>query len=161
MLFKSHRITPDHFVELEFVGADGIHRRALSPGDDISDLPAEVQQAIRLDWLPSVVAAYRAANQPAAPTAAEIMDRFAAAIQVRIDQTAQERHYDSMQSAVSYRGDPNPQFAAEAEALFEWRSAVWTYATAELEKVKAGQRPQPNIAEFVVELPSFVWPEVG
>ena len=34
----------------------------------------------------------------------------------------------------------------------------WSYATAELEKVTAGERAQPGIEEFVGELPAFVWP---
>lgn len=97
-------------------------------------------------------------EQRAAEAAAEAVSDYSDAIQAHLEAKAAERHYDSIQSAVSYRGDPNAQFAAEAEALFVWRSAVWTYATAELDKVTAGQRDQPGIEEFVGELPTFVWP---
>lgn len=83
---------------------------------------------------------------------------YSVAIQALLEAKARERHYDSVQSAVSYRDDANEQFAAEAAALFAWRSAVWTYATAELEKVTAGERTQPGIKEFIGELPAFIWP---
>lgn len=98
-------------------------------------------------------------EQRAADAAAKAVFEYSDAIQAHLEAKARERHYDSIQSAVSYRGDPNAQFAAEAEALFAWRSAVWTYAAAELDKVTAGQRDQPGIEEFVGELPAFVWPE--
>ncbi|HTO32075.1 MAG TPA: hypothetical protein VL202_12975 [Pararhizobium sp.] len=97
-------------------------------------------------------------EQRAAQAALKALAEYTAAIQAHLEAKAAERDYDSIQSAVSYRGDPNGQFAAEAEALFVWRSAVWTYATAELDKVTTGQRTQPGIEEFVGELPAFVWP---
>lgn len=81
------------------------------------------------------------------------------AIQAHLDTTARERNYDSIQSAITYRGDPNPQFAAEGDALFAWRSAVWTYATEQLAAVEAGEREAPETAEaFIEELPPFEWP---
>lgn len=101
------------------------------------------------------------AEQRAAEAAAMAVSRYSSAIQDHLEGKARERHYDSIQSAVSYRGDPNAEFAAEAEALFVWRSAVWSYATAELEKVTAGERAQPGIEEFVGELPAFVWPQLS
>ncbi len=98
------------------------------------------------------------AETRAAEAAANALASYTGAIQAHLESKASERDYDSIQSAVSDRGDPNAQFAAEAEALFVWRSAVWSYATAELEKVTAGERSQPGIEEFVGELPAFVWP---
>lgn len=83
---------------------------------------------------------------------------FAAAVQDHLDAKAREREYDSLLTAVTYRNDPNAQYAAEAAALIEWRSDVWTYATAELAKVQNGTRPTPTVAEFIAELPGFVWP---
>lgn len=84
---------------------------------------------------------------------------FSRAIDRHLDATAAERQYDSIQTAVTYRDDPNPQFAAEGEALFTWRSEVWTYATAELAKVEAGERPVPTVEAFIGELPAMAWPE--
>ncbi|WP_349433560.1 hypothetical protein [Pararhizobium sp. A13] len=98
------------------------------------------------------------AEQRAADAFTLAMTEYSSAIQAHLEAKARERRYDSLQSAVSYRNDANPQFAAEAEALFAWRSAVWTYATAELGRVTAGERAQPTVAEFIAELPAFVWP---
>ncbi|MCS0497852.1 hypothetical protein NVS89_22435 [Ancylobacter sp. MQZ15Z-1] len=83
---------------------------------------------------------------------------YVAAIQAHLDATAGERQYDSIQTAVTYRGDPNETYAAEAQALFEWRSAVWSYALTELAKVTAGERAAPEIADFLAELPAVGWP---
>jgi len=76
---------------------------------------------------------------------------------VHLDAKAPERQYDVIQTDITYRGDPNPPFSAKGEALFAWRS-VWTYSTAELVKVLAGERPQPSVEEFMAELPAFEWP---
>ncbi len=86
------------------------------------------------------------------------VEDYSRAIQAHLDAKARERQYDGIQTAITYRDDPNPQFAAEGAALFAWRSAVWTYSTAELAKVTAGERSQPTIEEFVAELPAFEWP---
>lgn len=87
------------------------------------------------------------------------LDDYSRAIQAHLDATARERQYDSIHTLIGYRGDPNPEFAAEAEAGFVWRSAVWTYANAELAKVMAGQREQPTVEDFIAELPAMVWPD--
>lgn len=98
-------------------------------------------------------------GEPPAPSTEDIQRQFSDAIQAHLDATARERQYDGMQTAVSYRGDPNPQFAAEAEALFNWRSDVWTCGLAELEAVLNGQRPIPTVEDMIDELPKFTWPE--
>jgi hypothetical protein len=46
---------------------------------------------------------------------------YSAAIQSHLYATAQVRQYDDILSEITYRNDPNPVFAAEAEALFAWR----------------------------------------
>lgn len=82
----------------------------------------------------------------------------AGTVQDLLNATARARMYDSMQTAVSYRGDPNPTYAAEAEVLFNWRSAVWTAAFAILAAVEAGERQMPAPEDFLAELPPMVWP---
>jgi hypothetical protein len=99
------------------------------------------------------------AAQRQAKARADLIAGYSMAIQAHLDAKAAERLYDGIQTAVSYRDDANPQFAAEAAALFAWRSAVWTYATVELDKVTAGEREQPGVEDFLAELPAFVWPE--
>ncbi|MEH3093357.1 MAG: hypothetical protein PGN20_15275 [Agrobacterium cavarae] len=99
------------------------------------------------------------AEQKAAEARGALEAQFSGAIQSHLDATAAQRRYDSIASAISYRDDPNPKFAGEAAAAFAWRSAVWTHATAELEKVIAGQRDVPTVSDFIAELPAIVWPE--
>ncbi|MCR6502610.1 hypothetical protein MUO32_26640 [Shinella sp. CPCC 101442] len=100
-----------------------------------------------------ITSAMRAAEAESA-----LLSRYSGAIQAHLDGKARERHYDGIQTAITYRDDPNPLFAAEGAALFSWRSAVWTYATAELSKVTAGERDVPPVDAFLGELPEFQWP---
>lgn len=98
------------------------------------------------------------AEQKAEQQRAALQGQFSSAIQSHLDAKASQRRYDSIHTAISYRDDPNPKFAAEAAALFAWRSAVWTYATGELDKVVTGERVIPAVKEFLSELPELVWP---
>ena len=93
-----------------------------------------------------------------APTPADLAAQGAAIVQAHLDATARLRRYDSIQTAVSYRGDPNPAFAAEALALSDWRSAVWTTALALLAEVEAGSQPVPTPEALIAALPPMVWP---
>lgn len=86
------------------------------------------------------------------------VEDYRGAIQGHVDATAQARNYDSGITCASYVGSTNPAWAAEAAAFIAWRDAVWGYAYGELEKVQAGERPQPSIAEIVAELPAICWP---
>ena len=98
------------------------------------------------------------AEQKSAEQRAGLEAMFSSAIQTHLDNTARQRRYDSIHTAISYRDDANSVFASEAAALFAWRSAVWTYSTAELDKVMAGERDIPTVEEFIAELPVIVWP---
>ncbi|NTF07195.1 hypothetical protein G6L37_13665 [Agrobacterium rubi] len=98
------------------------------------------------------------AEQKAAEQRASLEAMFSSAIQDHLDTTAKQRRYDTIHTAISYRDDANPVFASEAAALFAWRSAVWTYSTAELDKVMAGERDIPTMDAFLAELPEIVWP---
>ena len=86
------------------------------------------------------------------------IDDYRRAIQNHVDATAQQRAYDSGVTCSSYVNSTNPVWAAEAAAFVAWRDAVWAYAYAELEKVEAGTRPQPSVAEILAELPAMGWP---
>lgn len=90
---------------------------------------------------------------------AALRRRYGDAIQRHLDATAQARAYDSIHTAVSYDGDPNPTWAAEGAAAKAWRSAVWTAAFAIMAAVEAGARPQPTEADLIAELPAVEWPE--
>jgi len=92
------------------------------------------------------------------PSSSQLMASAAAAIQAHLDAVAGERRYDNIQTAVSYRDDPNPLFSAEGQAAFLWRSSVWTAALVILTEVEAGERPAPDDADLIAALPAMVWP---
>ena len=99
------------------------------------------------------------AEHKAAEARAETLAIYQSAIQGHLDAKARERQYDNIQTAVTYRDDPNPVFAAEAAALFAWRSAVWTAAYAMLDEVDEGS--PPTVEAVIAELPTLTWPEQG
>lgn len=90
---------------------------------------------------------------------AATVEAYRKAIQSHIDGKAQEKQYDSGATLASYVNSTVAEWAVEAQAFVVWRDQVWSYALAELEKVKSGQREQPNFDDFLAELPAFEWPE--
>jgi hypothetical protein len=78
------------------------------------------------------------------------------ALQAELDVGARALGYDDIKTAITYRGDPNPKFAAEAEGLFQWRSAVWTQAYALLSDVQSGAAQFPTIDEALAMMPALV-----
>lgn len=76
-------------------------------------------------------------------------------LQFFMDRLARGYGYDDLKTAITYRGDPNPKFAAEAEAFFLYRSAVWTTAYSLLAQVGAGTATLPTLTEVVALLPEL------
>ena len=80
------------------------------------------------------------------------------AVQAKLDATARTRNYDNILSACSYATSTHQPFASEAQALVNWRDAVWLYCYAELAKVQAGTRTMPiDTASIISELPAAPW----
>lgn len=84
-------------------------------------------------------------------------DRLTSAVQRHLDATAQARGYDSILSACSYAGAPNP-FQAEGAAFLAWRGVVWATCYQVLADAQAGARPIPADDELIAELPVMVIP---
>lgn len=76
-----------------------------------------------------------------------------AALQGEMDARARALGYDDIRTAITYRGDPNPVFAAQAESLFVWRSDVWTQAYALLAQVQQGLAQFPTVEEAIAMMP--------
>lgn len=95
------------------------------------------------------------------PTQAQLVAQYTSQIDSWINQVARSMKYNDIVSAVSYKGDANPVFAAEADALSTWRSSVWTTANQLLAEVASGTRPVPtNFKEVKDLLPVFVKPAI-
>lgn len=96
---------------------------------------------------------------PLEEIAATLKAQVADAVQQHLDATVSSRNYASAAAAVSYVGDPNPQWDAEGRAVLAWRSAVWTACFAALDAVLAGEREPLTPEQMVASLPPLVWPE--
>lgn len=91
---------------------------------------------------------------PPAPT----LDDYRRAAQNLIDETAQQRGYDSGMSCASYANSTHADWSNEASFFIEWRDTVWIVAQATLADVQAGKIPAPSVAEFLDSLPGLEWP---
>lgn len=100
------------------------------------------------------------APEPEPQTPERVLKAFEDAIQLHMDNTARTFGYDDIKSAVTYAEEPAVQkFQLEGLGFRAWRSLVWAYAYEQLERVKNGEREQPTITDFILELPELVIPE--
>lgn len=77
------------------------------------------------------------------------------ALQKVMDDEARSLGYDDLKTAITYRGDPNPKFASEAESFFLWRSAVWTKAYEYLDQNPNGSS-LPSIQDAISLMPARI-----
>lgn len=104
--------------------------------------------------------------EPAEETREEMIARRQAEIvnmvQTIIDETAQQKRYDDGLSCVSYVGDPDEEFNADAVAFQSWRGNCWRTCYNILNSVKAGTVAPEDVTDaYVIErLPVMEWPEV-
>lgn len=94
-----------------------------------------------------------------APSAAQIVAMYVAAVQAHLDAAARAAGYDNIHTAVSYADESAvSKFQFEGAAFRAWRSLCWAYCYAQLDAVDTQQRNQPTIDELVAELPSLMLP---
>jgi hypothetical protein len=97
------------------------------------------------DWSPTV-------------SPANTVEDYQRAIQAMVDETARGQLFNDGVTMASYVSSTVEPWAAQAQAFVAWRDNVWQYAYSELSKVQAGEREQPTIEAFLLELPEIVWP---
>lgn len=87
----------------------------------------------------------------------EILEQeYSQRVSQHIDNVARERNFDDARDAVSYLNDPNPMYAAEAAAVLNWRSAIWT----DYEKrLKKGVKVFGSWEKLLASLPQIEWPK--
>lgn len=123
---------------------------------DVSD-----KNTWRIDFHPSATPAQKVEAQAvvdsfdiASSSTSDLINSLAAAVQSHLDTQAMVYGYDNIVSAVSYRGDTlNPEWAAEADAFFSWRSACWSACLSIKESVLTGATPLPTPEQLVAMLP--------
>lgn len=104
--------------------------------------------------------------EPAEETREEMIARrqaeIVAMVQNIIDETAQQKRYDDGLSCVSYVGDPDEEFNADAVAFVAWRGRCWRTCYNILASVTAGTVAPEDVTDaYVIErLPVMEWPEV-
>lgn len=76
----------------------------------------------------------------------------------QLDLTAQQKQYSSGVSCASYILSTNPLWATEAKAFIDWRDSVFVYAINIYNEVQQGIIPCPTVNEFMIGLPTIVWP---
>lgn len=88
------------------------------------------------------------------------VEQFRIAIQMHVDGIAKSRDYNDGVTLASYDtiSQPCAEWRADAAAFVTWRTAVWLYTYAELDKAKSGERPIPTVEAFLAELPAMTWP---
>ncbi|SEB99474.1 hypothetical protein SAMN05216205_1186 [Pseudomonas mohnii] len=126
-------------------------------GAEVLTLDAERQVVLVTRKQVAMTAAEKAARE--ALIQAEITAAFEQAIQARLNEAAIAARYDSIATAVSYAEEPAvPKFQNDGKAFRAWRSLVWAYAYEQLAAVKAGERTQPTVEDFLLELPELELP---
>lgn len=78
-------------------------------------------------------------------------------IQKHLDQVAQSKKYDNAASIVSYIGNSNAQWDAEARAFQEWRTQIWTSMIDILNSIENGTLINPSIQYVLNQLPEIEW----
>jgi len=80
-------------------------------------------------------------------------------VQERLDTFAKTKGYDSAFTCITYEGDGNATFAAEAAYMKQARSDTWVAANSIMNEVVAGTRSMPSdIAYIEADLPALAWP---
>lgn len=111
---------------------------------------------------PNEIAAIAARAADAAPTEAQIVAGYEAALDAHIDAAARSLGYLSILSAISYAEEPAvPRFQLEGQALRAWRSLCYAKGHAVLAAVKAGERQAPTHSQLIAELPALVLPDAA
>lgn len=144
---KAVRIFENSVVEI-FSSRPVLHESLMAQIRE--DAPDEVEQGWTYDGV-----RYAAPPPPPPPNARD----YAAAVQAKLDMTAQERDYDNILSACSYVGSDVAQFAGEAVALRAWRDRVWSYFYDTLADIETERATRPAVDALVAALPSFSWPD--
>ena len=78
-----------------------------------------------------------------------VVEDYEDAVQRYLDETVQQKGYDNVYTCLSYKGDPDPIFSAEADAVLNWRSQVWRTAQGILNQWQHGQIEQPTISQVI------------
>lgn len=95
---------------------------------------------------------------PPPPTPEQVIDKYTALIQKRLDDFAKTRGYDGILSACTYATSAVTKFKAEGQYAVQARDNTWATGAAIMADVAGGNRPVPTWEELEAELPQLEWP---
>lgn len=99
------------------------------------------------------------AEQKQAEAEAALVASMRNAVDRHVDETAQQRGYNSAAHCATYVSSTIPSWAKEAQAFVAWRDVVWVSVFQFFAEVQMGERPAPNSPdEIIAELPAIEWP---
>lgn len=82
-----------------------------------------------------------------------LVEAYRVAVQGLLDTKAKERGYDNIFTAITYIGDDDPTYSAEAAAFKSWRSACWR----QCETIEQAGT-EITIAEVLAQMPELILP---
>lgn len=127
----------------------------LSDGAYIPADPQNTDYAAYLTWLD-------AGNTPepaTLPEAPSLEDLVVGTIQLRLDNFAKTRGYDSILSACTYATSKVAKFAAEGQYCVDSRDTHWSTCYTIMGDVQTGARAVPTLDEVIAEMPALEWPQ--
>lgn len=143
-----------------YSGAVDIDPEDALPPNSTSLAPPKTTGNKVAQWAGGVWVVLAGPPSPPAPDTAAITKLYEQAVQAKLDGAAIAARYDSIATAVSYAEEPAvPKFQNDGIAFRAWRSLVWAYAYQQLALVLAGEREQPTIEAFLLELPVLELPD--
>lgn len=95
--------------------------------------------------------------RPQAELDSLLIDKYEAALDAHLDETALQHRYDNRFTFALRAGYEGP-YKAEGVAFAQWMEACNTSFYTLLQEVTAGTRSRPTMAEFIASLPAFVKP---
>ena len=95
------------------------------------------------------------AQEPLPPTVAAIRTRYSNSTSLMIDNQARALNYDDQKDIMSFLGDPNPVFDAEAQHFRLWRSRVWTEFEARFANEVPTDMELSSVSAWVATLPTY------
>lgn len=129
--------------------------------DDINEIPESAVEITDSEWQTLLEAqsngkiistdknGFPVAIDPPTPDKEQTIKIISNAIQKALDDGAKSWGYTNMVYAASYAASTNPQYAADAAALIQWRDDVWDWAYPKYAGVTPGETPE----EFMVDMP--------
>lgn len=108
------------------------------------------------DMTPEEIKQHEQLNATTQPSFEERAAALLADVDAFMDERAREYRYDNLRTAVTYADEPAvPRFQAEGRAFRRWRSLVYAHLYALMDRVAAGEVPEPTRVDVLTGMPQL------